>query len=166
VVGWVSAGLGFGIITFDRIFGYIFTPLAILMGVDGDDYVTVGCLLGQKTLLNEFVAVCAPHPPVIKCPSRGPRVLTNMLTASARMLLLAAQFQSVDTIQNGFSDEFEPMSERSLNIVTYALCGFSNLGSVGMTMSAMTAIAPGQTRKPTISPSRLATISADRAAFH
>ena len=40
------------------------------------------------------------------------------------------------------------MTERSLNIVTYALCGFSNIGSVGMTMSAMTAIAPGQTRAP------------------
>jgi nucleoside permease NupC len=39
------------------------------------------------------------------------------------------------------------MTERSLNIVTYALCGFSNIGSVGMTMSAMTAIAPSQTRK-------------------
>eukprot|EP01046_Picozoa_sp_COSAG06_P093642 COSAG06_NODE_39820_length_408_cov_1.000000_2_plen_79_part_00 len=68
------------------------------------------------------------------------------------MLTLAAdavvQFQNVATIQNGFSNEFEPMSERSLNIVTYALCGFSNLGSVGMTMSAMTAIAPGQTREP------------------
>ncbi len=75
-----------------------------------------------------------------------------MLTASAWTLVLAAQFQSVDTIQNGFSDEFQPMSERSLNIVTYALCGFSNLGSVGMTMSAMTAIAPGQTRKPPPAP--------------
>ena len=60
---------------------------------------------------------------------------------------LCVQFQNVDTIQNGNSDEFDPMTERSLNIVTYALCGFSNIGSVGMTMSAMTAIAPSQTRK-------------------
>ena len=61
VVGWASAGLGFGVVTLDRIFGFIFTPLAILMGVDSADYVTVGCLLGQKTLLNEFVAVRATH---------------------------------------------------------------------------------------------------------
>ena len=83
-VGWVTVGLGLGEgVTLDRIFGYIFTPLAVLMGVDSDDYVTVGCLLGQKTLLNEFVA-----------------------------------FQNVDAIQHGFSAEFQPMSERSLNIVT------------------------------------------------
>ena len=69
-------------------------------GVDGADYVTVGCLLGQKTFLNEFVA-----------------------------------FQNVDYIQKGFSEEFEPMTERSLKIATYALCGFSNIGSVGMTIS-------------------------------
>ena len=60
----------------------------------------MGCLLGQKTFLNEFVA-----------------------------------FQNVDYIQKGFSEEFEPMTERSLKIATYALCGFSNIGSVGMTIS-------------------------------
>ena len=70
-----------------------------------------------------------------------------MSSWSARVLLTSPHdLQNVDAIQHGFSDEFEPMSARSLNIVTYALCGFSNIGSVGMTMSAMTAIAPGQTR--------------------
>ena len=73
VVGWAAGGLGFSGITLDRIFGYVFTPLAVLMGVDGDDYVTVGCLLGQKTLLNEFVAVraapqlLAPMQPISNC---------------------------------------------------------------------------------------------------
>ena len=80
VVGWTADGLGFGVVTLDRIFGYVFTPLAILMGVDSNDYVTVGCLLGQKTLLNEFVAVRArthTHPRRIKRPlsQRHPQLL-------------------------------------------------------------------------------------------
>jgi concentrative nucleoside transporter, CNT family len=155
VVGWTADGLGFGVVTLDRIFGYVFTPLAILMGVDSNDYVTVGCLLGQKTLLNEFVAVRArTHTPsanqaaVVTATSAVAEACDLCVRVRACACACGAQFQSVNTIQNGFSAEFEPMTERSLNIVTYALCGFSNIGSVGMTMSAMTAIAPGQTRAP------------------
>ncbi len=38
------------------IFGYVFSPLAWLMGVAGSDMLAVGQLLGEKTVLNEFVA--------------------------------------------------------------------------------------------------------------
>jgi len=36
----------------------------------------------------------------------------------------------------------QPLTCRSLTIVTYALCGFSNLGSIGMTLAAMTPVVP------------------------
>lgn len=38
------------------IFGYVFSPLAWLMGVASHDMLAVGQLLGEKTVLNEFVA--------------------------------------------------------------------------------------------------------------
>jgi CNT family concentrative nucleoside transporter len=40
----------------ERIFGVLFWPLAWLMGVPTQDVAKVGALLGQKTVLNEFVA--------------------------------------------------------------------------------------------------------------
>lgn len=43
-------------ITFDAIFGWIFSPIAWLIGVPWNEATTVGNLLGQKTVLNEFVA--------------------------------------------------------------------------------------------------------------
>ena len=44
-------------------------------------------------------------------------------------------FTSMHSIQDGTStDGFAPMTERSVNIVTYALCGFSNFSSIGMTV--------------------------------
>lgn len=44
------------VLTLERIFGYIFWPIAFLMGVDPKDCSTVATLLGEKTVLNEFVA--------------------------------------------------------------------------------------------------------------
>jgi len=43
-------------LTFEFVLGYLFAPLAWLIGVPADDIVLVGQLLGEKTILNEFYA--------------------------------------------------------------------------------------------------------------
>lgn len=43
-------------LTFEFIIGYTFAPVAWLMGVAKEDMILVGQLLGEKTILNEFVA--------------------------------------------------------------------------------------------------------------
>lgn len=43
-------------LSFQFLIGYAFAPIAFLMGVNGDDIVLVGQLLGEKTILNEFYA--------------------------------------------------------------------------------------------------------------
>ncbi|MEX2596957.1 MAG: nucleoside transporter C-terminal domain-containing protein [Salibacteraceae bacterium] len=43
-------------LSFQFIIGYAFAPIAFLMGIDADDIVLVGQLLGEKTILNEFYA--------------------------------------------------------------------------------------------------------------
>ncbi len=43
-------------ITLQRLLGWCFCPFAFLMGVPGEDITKLGSLLGEKTVLNEFVA--------------------------------------------------------------------------------------------------------------
>lgn len=50
--GWI----GFPQLSLELIFGYLFAPLAFIMGVPWQDALSVGTLLGQKTIINEFVA--------------------------------------------------------------------------------------------------------------
>jgi concentrative nucleoside transporter, CNT family len=55
LIGW--AGAQFSIeLSLERIFGWVFAPLAWVMGVPSADVPKVASLLGQKTALNEFVA--------------------------------------------------------------------------------------------------------------
>ncbi len=85
------------------IFGIIGAPLAWLMGIDSGHLLIAGNLLGQKTVLNEFVA-----------------------------------YFSMNTLQaNG-----ELTDERTRVILTYALCGFSNLVSIGIQIGGIGALAP------------------------
>jgi CNT family concentrative nucleoside transporter len=55
-LGWVGNHL-LGIdLSLERLSGWIFSPLAFVMGVPAVDVTKVASLLGQKTVLNEFVA--------------------------------------------------------------------------------------------------------------
>ena len=46
----------FDSLSLEFLFGYLFAPLAWLMGVTSHDMLAIGQLLGEKTVINEFVA--------------------------------------------------------------------------------------------------------------
>lgn len=53
---WTGELVGLQGLTFDLVMSYAMWPLAFMMGVPQEDCLTVGLLIGQKTVLNEFVA--------------------------------------------------------------------------------------------------------------
>jgi concentrative nucleoside transporter, CNT family len=54
-LGWLGAQLGYEL-SLERLLGWIFAPLAWVMGVPSHEITKVGALLGEKTVMNEFVA--------------------------------------------------------------------------------------------------------------
>lgn len=92
-------------LNFQTLTGWIFTPLAWLMGVCKEDMTAVGSLLGIKTILNEFIAY-----------------------ADFNALKNAGTF----------------VEEKSIIIATFALCGFANIGSIGMQIGGIGVLAPNQ----------------------
>jgi CNT family concentrative nucleoside transporter len=55
-IGLCGASLGWDGLSLEKLLGLAFAPLVFLMGVPWVDVQTVGALLGQKIVLNEFVA--------------------------------------------------------------------------------------------------------------
>jgi CNT family concentrative nucleoside transporter len=88
-------------LTLQRMFGWVMSPVAWLLGVPWSEAGSAGGLLGTKTVLNELIAY------------------TEMAKLPA-----------------------ETLSERSRLIMTYALCGFANFGSVGITIGGLAAMVP------------------------
>jgi CNT family concentrative nucleoside transporter len=93
-----------GTIDLRRILGWLFTPLAWLLGIETADLVEAGRLLGGRLVLTEI--------PVYQ-----------------ELAILA---------QNG------ELSTRSLLIVSYALCGFTHVASMGIFVGGITALAPSR----------------------
>lgn len=56
IVAVVNMFLGFAGIRLEQIFSYIFAPFGFLMGLDANDILMEGSFLGNKLIVNEFVA--------------------------------------------------------------------------------------------------------------
>lgn len=84
------------------IFGQLFRGLAFVMGIEWSQTLPVGSLLGQKMVINEFIAYSS---------------LTEMKNAGV-------------------------LSERSIIISTYALCGFANFSSIAIQIGGIGGMAP------------------------
>jgi len=88
------------------ILGYILSPLAWIIGIPWSETVIVGGLIGEKIVINEFVAYL--HLGEIK----------------------------------------HTLSEHSVLITTYALCGFANFSSIAIQLGGIGGLAPN--RRPDI----------------
>jgi len=93
--------LGGAPLTLERIFGWVFAPLAWLIGVPWDEAATAGALLGKKVVLNELLA-----------------------------------YSDLARLEAG------TLSDRARLIMVYALCGFANLGSLGIMLGGLGTLAP------------------------
>jgi len=90
--------------TLEYILGQVFRLFAFIMGVEWSDTVSVGSLLGQKIVINEFVAYLS---------------LAEMKQAAL-------------------------LSEKSIVIATYALCGFANFSSIAIQIGGIGGMAPSR----------------------
>jgi CNT family concentrative nucleoside transporter len=100
LLGWVHGGVPWVPGSLGQILGYLFAPVAWLIGVPWHDCMAIGNLLGTRMALNEVVAYIA----------------------------LGAQKAA--------------LAPRSFTIATFALCGFANLGSIGMQIGGIGALVP------------------------
>ena len=100
ILGWFHAGHLWFPGSLGQILGFVFAPVAWLIGVPWHDAGAIGNLLGTRMALNEVIAYIA----------------------------LGAQKAT--------------LAPRSFTIATFALCGFANLGSVGMQIGGIGALVP------------------------
>ncbi len=89
-------------LTLSLILGYILSPLAWIIGIPWSEATIVGGLIGEKIVLNEFVAYL--HLGQIK----------------------------------------DTLSEHSVLISTYALCGFANFSSIAIQLGGIGGLAPNR----------------------
>ncbi len=101
---WVFSQFG-SELTLRGLLGYLFAPLAWMIGVEWADCRVAGELLGMRLISNEFIAYA----------------------------------ELSELVKEG-----SPISKRSEVLLTYALCGFANFGSIGVQLGGIGGAAPSR----------------------
>lgn len=83
ILGWSGSLLGFENFSLELILGYLFAPIAFVIGIPWDEALIAGNLLAQKLLLNEFVAFAQLSTMVDSLSDRALAVLTFALSGFA-----------------------------------------------------------------------------------
>lgn len=108
LIGWIGGLVGFEGVTLQSLFGYVFQPLAWVIGVPwGAEAQVAGSLIGQKLVINEFVAYVD---------------FVNYLKPESTVVL----------------------SEKTIAIITFALCGFANFSSIAILIGGLGGMAPNR----------------------
>ncbi|HLV05219.1 MAG TPA: nucleoside transporter C-terminal domain-containing protein [Actinomycetaceae bacterium] len=102
VLGAVGGLFGNADLTVQEVLGYVFAPVMTAVGVPVHEAVDAGSFLGQKVIVNEFVAF------------------------------------------SDFAPRAEEFSAKSQAVITFALTGFANLGSLAILLGGLGGIAPTQ----------------------
>ncbi len=105
LIGWVGSWFGLNW-SLSVVLGYLFWPLAWVIGIESKDCLHAGELLGLRMVTNEFVA-----------------------------------YQRLSSWNSNPADGIE-LAERTRVLLTYALCGFANFGSIGIQIGGIGALAP------------------------
>ncbi|MFX0539110.1 NupC/NupG family nucleoside CNT transporter [Ornithinimicrobium sp. Y1847] len=95
ILGTIGSWFGIENLTFEQILGYVFAPIMAVIGVPWSEATSAGSFVGQKVVVNEFVAF------------------------------------------SNFAPNIDDFSPKTAAIITFALTGFANLGSLGILLGGL-----------------------------
>lgn len=98
LLGWVGTLFGSENLTLELITGYLFSPIAFLMGVPWEDCRIVGSLLGKKLILNEFVAYIDLSKEMSNLSPRAAIISTYALCGFANFSSIAIQVGGIGSL--------------------------------------------------------------------
>ncbi|QLB16737.1 nucleoside transporter NupC [Mannheimia varigena] len=107
ILGGIGGWFGYDSLNLGQIFGWIFKPLAWVIGVPWEEAEIAGQMIGLKLAVNEFVGY----------------------------LEFAKYLAPESAIQ---------LSDKTIAIITFALCGFANFSSIAILIGGIGAMAPNR----------------------
>ncbi|WP_449537709.1 NupC/NupG family nucleoside CNT transporter [Ferdinandcohnia sp. Marseille-Q9671] len=106
LINGILSGLGgifgYNALSLEGILGILFSPIAFAVGVPWSEAVTAGSFIGQKLVLNEFVAY------------------------------------------SSFAPQIDQLTEKTVIVVSFALCGFANFSSMAILLGGLGGLAPSR----------------------
>ncbi|MBB4935508.1 CNT family concentrative nucleoside transporter [Lipingzhangella halophila] len=129
MLGGVAGWFGAPNLTFEQILGYVFSPVMFVIGVPWEEAVAAGGFLGQKLILNEFVAFASFAPEAEQFSQRTITITTFALTGFANFSSLGILLGGLGSLVPSRRSEIAELGLRAIlagtlaNLMSAAIAG-------------------------------------------
>jgi concentrative nucleoside transporter, CNT family len=134
LVNGILGGIGnvFGIegLKLETILGYVFAPIAFVIGVPWSEAVQAGSLIGQKFVLNEFVAFMNFGPMVEQMSDKAAAVISFALCGFANLSVIAIMLGGIGGMAPNRRDEIARFGLKA--VIAATLANFLSAAIAGM----------------------------------
>jgi CNT family concentrative nucleoside transporter len=120
ILGWVHTFVTWVPATLQGIFGYLFSPVAWLLGVSWKDAFQIGNLLGTRLVLNEFVAFLDLGPLKAQLDPRSFVIATYALCGFANFSSIAIQIGGIGALAPNRKSDLARLGLRAVAAGTMA----------------------------------------------
>lgn len=120
IIGWVGNLFGNSNWSMENLLGYVFYPLALVIGVPLKDALTAGSLIGQKLILNEFVAFSRFGPIMTSLDPKTVAIITFALCGFANISSIAILIGGLGGMEPKRKDEVAKMGFKAVIAGTLA----------------------------------------------
>ncbi|CAM3780970.1 NupC/NupG family nucleoside CNT transporter [Alicyclobacillus pomorum] len=130
ILGGVGGWFGHSHLTLQEILGYLFSPIAFLIGVPWHEAVTAGGFIGEKLAVNEFVAYTSLAPQLHHLTAKTVAIVTFALCGFANISSIAIQIGTFGGLEPKRRHDVAALGVRALLAGT--LANLLNAAIVGM----------------------------------
>ncbi len=130
LLGWSAGLFGFEGVSIELVLGWVLQPLAFVLGVPWEESALAGSLIGQKLVLNEFVAYIAFLDQVDKMQPMTQAIVTFALCGFANFSSIAILLGGLGALAPSRRADISVLGLRALltatlaNLMSAALAGF------------------------------------------
>lgn len=130
ITGAIGEVVGFESLTLEKILGYLFFPIAFLIGVPWEEALQAGSFIGQKFILNEFVAYTSFASEIANLSPKSVAMISFALCGFANLSALAMLIGGLGGMAPSRRKDIAEMGLRA--IVAATLANLTSAAIAGM----------------------------------
>ncbi|HEX5563594.1 MAG TPA: nucleoside transporter C-terminal domain-containing protein, partial [Sporosarcina sp.] len=120
ITGAIGGVFGFESLTLEKILGYLFLPIAFLIGVPWEEALQAGSFIGQKFILNEFVAYTSFASEIANLSPKSVAMISFALCGFANLSALAMLIGGLGGMAPSRRQDITEMGFRAIIAATLA----------------------------------------------
>ncbi|WP_162047051.1 NupC/NupG family nucleoside CNT transporter [Vibrio taketomensis] len=130
MLGGIGEWFGMPDLTLQLILGYVFSPLAFLIGVPMDEAITAGSFIGQKLVINEFVAYLNFTPVMAELSPKTVAIISFALCGFANLSSIAILLGGLGSLAPNRRSDIARMGMKAVlagtlsNLMAATIAGF------------------------------------------